>query len=83
MRDVCFIADAAVLPRWLRVRQALDYVAGVHPRFERARSDHAPGSRACTSRHSYGQCGRSNQAIGADASGAGTMLRSRSTCAHL
>jgi ABC-2 type transport system ATP-binding protein len=39
MRDVCFIADAAVLPRWLRVRQAIDYVAGVHPRFERARAE--------------------------------------------
>ncbi len=32
MRDVCFIADVAVLPRWMRVSQALDYVAGVHPR---------------------------------------------------
>ena len=32
MRDVCFIADVAVLPRWLRVSQAVDYVAGVHPR---------------------------------------------------
>ena len=31
MREVCFIADVAVLPRWLRVSQALDYVAGVHP----------------------------------------------------
>src|SRR5215510_1332718 len=39
MRDVCFIADVAVLPRWLRVRQALDYVAGVHPRFDRARAE--------------------------------------------
>ena len=36
MREVCFIADVAVLPRWLRVSQALDFVAGVHPRFERA-----------------------------------------------
>jgi ABC-2 type transport system ATP-binding protein len=36
MREVCFIADVAVLPRWLRVRQALDFVAGVHPRFDRA-----------------------------------------------
>src|SRR5437588_12454110 len=35
MRDVCFIADVAVLPRWMRVSQALDYVAGVHPRFDR------------------------------------------------
>jgi ABC-2 type transport system ATP-binding protein len=39
MRDVCFIADVAVLPRWLRVSQAIDYVAGVHPRFDRARAD--------------------------------------------
>jgi ABC-2 type transport system ATP-binding protein len=39
MRDVCFIADVAVLPRWLKVRQALDYVAGVHPRFNRARAE--------------------------------------------
>ncbi len=35
MRDVCFIADVAVLPKWLRVAQALDYVEGVHPRFRR------------------------------------------------
>jgi ABC-2 type transport system ATP-binding protein len=39
MRDVCFIADVAVLPRWLKVSQALDYVAGVHPRFNRAKSE--------------------------------------------
>jgi ABC-2 type transport system ATP-binding protein len=39
MRDVCFIADAAVLPRWMRVSQALDYVAGVHPRFDRAKAE--------------------------------------------
>jgi ABC-2 type transport system ATP-binding protein len=39
MRDVCFIADVAVLPRWIRVSQALDFVAGVHPRFERARAE--------------------------------------------
>src|SRR5262249_62114768 len=36
MRDVCFMADVAVLPRWLRVIQALDYCSGVHPRFDRA-----------------------------------------------
>src|SRR5262245_17518832 len=36
MREVCFIADVAVLPRWLRVSQALDFVGGVHPRFDRA-----------------------------------------------
>jgi len=39
MRDVCFIADVAVLPRWMRVSQALDYVAGVHPRFDRPRAE--------------------------------------------
>ena len=39
MRDVCFIADVAVLPRWLRVENALDFVQGVHPRFERARAE--------------------------------------------
>ncbi len=37
MRDVSFIADVAVLPRWIRVSQMLDYVAGVHPRFDRAK----------------------------------------------
>jgi ABC-2 type transport system ATP-binding protein len=39
MRDVCFIADIAVLPRWIKVSQALDYVAGVHPRFDRAKAE--------------------------------------------
>lgn len=39
MRDVCFIADVAVLPRWIRVSQALDYVAGVHPHFDRAKAE--------------------------------------------
>jgi len=39
MRDVCFIADVAVLPRWARVWQLLDYVAGVHPRFDRAKAE--------------------------------------------
>jgi len=39
MRDVCFIADVAVLPRWLKVSQALDYVAGVHPKFDRAKAE--------------------------------------------
>jgi ABC-2 type transport system ATP-binding protein len=39
MRDVCFIADVAVLPRWIKVSQALDYVAGVHPRFTRAKAE--------------------------------------------
>ena len=39
MRDVCFIADVAVLPRWARVSQLLDFVAGVHPRFDRAKAE--------------------------------------------
>lgn len=39
MRDVCFIADVAVLPRWLRVKEAIDFVAGVHPRFDRAKCE--------------------------------------------
>jgi ABC-2 type transport system ATP-binding protein len=39
MRDVCFIADVAVLPRWIKVSQALDYVAGVHPRFVRGKAE--------------------------------------------
>jgi len=39
MNDVCFIADVAVLPKWLRVRNAVDYVAGVHPRFNRAKAE--------------------------------------------
>ena len=39
VRDVCFIADVAVLPRWMRVSQAVDYVAGVHPRFDRAKAE--------------------------------------------
>ncbi len=39
MREVCFIADVAVLPRWMRVSDLLDYMAGVHPRFDRAKAD--------------------------------------------
>jgi ABC-2 type transport system ATP-binding protein len=39
MRDVSFIADVAVLPRWIRVTQLLDYVAGVHPRFDRGKAE--------------------------------------------
>ncbi|HKF25874.1 MAG TPA: ABC transporter ATP-binding protein [Candidatus Acidoferrum sp.] len=38
MNDVCFVADVAVLPRWIRVSEALDYVEGVHPRFSRAKA---------------------------------------------
>jgi ABC-2 type transport system ATP-binding protein len=39
MQEVCFIADVAVLPGWLRVSQAVDYVAGVHPRFDRNKAE--------------------------------------------
>ena len=39
MNDVCFIADVAVLPRWMRVKEAIDFVAGVHPRFDRAKCE--------------------------------------------
>lgn len=39
MREVSFIADVAVLPRWIRVSQLLDYMAGVHPRFDRAKAE--------------------------------------------
>jgi len=39
MNEVCFISDVAVIPRWIRVWQAIDYVAGVHPRFDRAKAE--------------------------------------------
>jgi ABC-2 type transport system ATP-binding protein len=39
MQDVCFIADVAILPRWLRVRDAIDFVAGVHSRFNREKAE--------------------------------------------
>src|SRR5512133_3540184 len=39
MRDVCFMADVAVLPRWIKVSRLLDYVAGIHPRFDRAKAE--------------------------------------------
>ena len=39
MQDVCFIADVAVLPRWIRVKEAIEFVAGVHPRFDRAKCE--------------------------------------------
>lgn len=40
MREVCFIADVAILPRWLKVKDALDFVGGVHPRFDRSKAEH-------------------------------------------
>jgi ABC-2 type transport system ATP-binding protein len=39
MRDVCFISDVAVLPRWARVSQLLEYLVGVHPRFDRTKAE--------------------------------------------
>ncbi|RZJ83893.1 MAG: ABC transporter ATP-binding protein [Massilia sp.] len=39
MKEVCFIADVAILPRWLRVQDAVNFVAGVHPRFNRAKAE--------------------------------------------
>src|SRR6184192_3772806 len=39
MRDVSFIADVAVLPRWIRVSQLLEYMTGVHPKFDRAKAE--------------------------------------------
>jgi ABC-2 type transport system ATP-binding protein len=39
MEQVCFIADVAVLPRWIRVKDAVDFVANTHPRFDRAKCD--------------------------------------------
>jgi ABC-2 type transport system ATP-binding protein len=39
MQDVCFIADVAVLPRWLKVSQALELAEGLHPRFDRRRAE--------------------------------------------
>jgi ABC-2 type transport system ATP-binding protein len=39
MGEVCFIADVAVLPRWIRVREAIDFVANVHPRFDRKKCE--------------------------------------------
>src|SRR5450830_1701289 len=39
MEDVCFIADVAILPGWLRVQDAVDFVAGIHPRFDRSKAE--------------------------------------------
>ncbi|MYM24989.1 ATP-binding cassette domain-containing protein [Duganella sp. FT135W] len=39
MNEVCFIADVAILPRWLKVKDAIDFVEGVHPRFDRAKAE--------------------------------------------
>ncbi len=39
MEEVCFIADVAILPKWLKVSQAIDFVERVHPRFSRSRAE--------------------------------------------
>lgn len=39
MNEVCFIADVAILPRWIKVKQAIDFIAGVHPKFNRAKAE--------------------------------------------
>ena len=39
MMDIAFVSDVAVLPRWIRVAQVIDYVEGVHPRFNRAKAE--------------------------------------------
>ncbi len=39
MNDVAFVADVAVLPRWMRVSDAIDFVAGIHPRFDRTKAE--------------------------------------------
>ena len=39
MQEISFIADVAILPRWLRVSEALDFLAGVHPRFDRSKAE--------------------------------------------
>jgi len=39
MREACFISDVAVLPRWMRISQALEYMVGVHPRFDRSKAE--------------------------------------------
>src|ERR1700740_396010 len=54
MTDVSFIADVAVLPRWIRVCEVIDYVAGVHPRFDRSKAE---GFRAQTAFNSFSKLG--------------------------
>ena len=39
MENVCFVADVGILPRWLRVSEAIDFVEGVHPAFDRSKAE--------------------------------------------
>jgi ABC-2 type transport system ATP-binding protein len=58
MNDVCFIADVAVLPRWIRVREAIEFVAGVHPRFDRARANASSPTRSSSPTCACANCPR-------------------------
>ena len=92
MHDACFIADVAVLPAWLRVDQAIDFVAGVHPRFRRDRAmallekdrDHgqAPHARAVQGHEDAGASGADDgdrrQTIGARRTHLGLDILARS-----
>jgi ABC-2 type transport system ATP-binding protein len=51
MRDVCFISDVAVLPRWAKVSQLLEFVGGVHPRFDRAKAEGFLAKTSITANH--------------------------------
>jgi ABC-2 type transport system ATP-binding protein len=52
--QVCFIADTAVLPTWMKVSQLLDYVAGVHPRFDRAEAERLLSQTEITAKRRVG-----------------------------
>ena len=51
MRDICFISDVAVLPRWAKVEQLLDFVGGVHPRFDRKKAEQFLAKTSITLSH--------------------------------
>ena len=51
MRDICFISDVAVLPRWAKVSQLLEFVGGVHPRFDRAKAEGFLAKTSITPNH--------------------------------
>jgi ABC-2 type transport system ATP-binding protein len=55
MSEVCFIADTSVLPRWLRVEQAIEYVEGVHPRFDRARAEQVLANTSISRKRRIGE----------------------------
>ena len=55
MERVCFIADVGVLPRWLKVSDSLDYIEGVHPRFNRTRAEAMLAETKISSSHKVKQ----------------------------